>query len=145
MSATQTNPAELFALAVTDGYAKNQKPFILADTIVYLSDAEMVWQFMRDCGDRMFRVIYQCKDGTIRDMIGRQGVHNSEQDGEVQGIGAPMASEENLTLSFWTATHGRKVNTGAGKGYRTLRAAGILALRVDKTDFVTGAGLDVVN
>jgi len=143
MNATQITPAELFALAVTDGYAKNQKPFILADTIYYLADSEMVWQFVRDCGDRMFRVIYQCENGTIRDIIGRQGVHNSEQDGEVQGVSAPMA-QDGTHLSFWTATHGRKVNTGAGKGYRTLRADRILALRVDQTDFVTGAGLVAV-
>jgi hypothetical protein len=51
-----------------------------------------------------------------------------------------MASEEKLNLSFWTGTHGDKVNTGTGKGYRTLKASGILALRIDGVDIMTEAG-----
>ena len=89
----------------------------------------------------MFRVIYRCKDGTIRDMTGRQGVYNSRQDGMVRGVGRAMRSESAMTLSFWTDCQGGKVNTGSGQGYRTLRAIGILAIRCEGTDILTDAGL----
>ncbi len=52
-----------------------------------------------------------------------------------------MASESAGTLSFWTCAYGDKVNTGAGKGYRTLRADGILAINVDGTSVLTDAGI----
>ncbi len=127
--------------ARTDSYAKAQGAFVLSDVTHLLADVGQVWDFVRSLNGRMFRVIYECLDGKRLDIIGRQGVHDSAQDGEVQGIGHAMASAERLTLSFWTATHeGRKVNTGAGKGYRTIRAAGILAIRVDGTDILTSQG-----
>lgn len=126
--------------AQKDRYAKAQGDFILRDTVTLIGDDLETWTFLRDCGGRMFRVLYRCLDGTVRDMIGRQGVHNSEQDGAVEGIGHAMASEERLNLSFWTGTHGDKVNTGTGKGYRTLKASGILALRIDGVDIMTEAG-----
>jgi len=126
--------------AKRDSYAKRQGAFILSGDVVLLGDAREVWQFLRACGDRIFRVVYVCLDGTVRDMIGRQGVWNSSQDGTVEGIGHAMASEERLNLSFWTFAHGKKVNGGTGKGYRTLRAAGILAIRCEGNDILTEAG-----
>lgn len=139
MNGTQINLTELWN-AQRDRYAKRQGPFVMEGEVKVIGDAREVWDFMRACGDRIFRVIYVCKDGTVRDMIGRQGVHNSAQDGKVQGIGHAMASEDRLTLSFWTFAHGKKVNTGAGKGYRTLRAAGILAIRCEGHDILTEVG-----
>lgn len=133
------NLTELLS-ARRDRYAVRQGPFVLRDDITAIGDAVQVWEFVRACEGRTFRVLYVCQDGTTRDMIGRQGVYASEQDGTVQGTGHAMASAQNLTLSFWTYAHGKKVNTGSGKGYRTLRAEGILALRVDGADIVTDAG-----
>jgi hypothetical protein len=127
--------------AIRDRYARAQGDLILGQKVVRLGDSATVWTFVRACGGRMLRVVYRCKDGTVRDMVGRGGVHASAQDGTVRGIGHAMASEENLTLSFWTGTHGDKVNTGTGKGYRTLRAQGILALRIDGTDILTDEGV----
>jgi len=125
--------------AKRDRYARQQGEFILAGDVVLIGDARETWGFMRACGDRIFRVVYQCKDSTVRDMIGRQGVYQSAQDGTVQGIGHAMATEgENL--SFWTFAHGKKVNTGTGKGYRTLRAVGILAIRCEGHDILTASG-----
>lgn len=126
--------------AKRDRYAAKQGNFILSDDVILIGDAREVWEFMRACGDRIFRVVYRCKDGTVRDMIGRQGVHNSKQDGMVAGTGHAMASAEHLTLSFWTFAHGKKVNTGTGAGYRTLRAEGILAIRCEGNDILTHEG-----
>jgi hypothetical protein len=115
--------------------------FVLGAELVRMGNAQAVWQFLRACGGRQFRVVYACQDGRVRDMIGRQGVYDSRQDGTVQGIGRAMTCERALTLSFHTTTHGAKVNTGTGKGYRTLRAAGILAIRIDGVDVLTDAGV----
>lgn len=139
MNGTQVNLTELWN-AKRDSYAKAQGAFILSGDVVLLGDAADVWQFVRACGDRIFRVIYVCKDGTVRDMIGRQGVYKSSQDGTVAGVGHAMASAERLNLSFWTFAHGQKVNTGTGKGYRTIRAAGILAIRCEGHDILTAVG-----
>jgi hypothetical protein len=128
--------------AQRDRYAKQQGSFILSGDVVLIGDARETWDFMRACGDRIFRVVYRCLDGTVRDMIGRQGVSDSQQDGKVQNIGHAMASAKRLTLSFWTFAHGSKVNTGKGKGYRTLRAAGILAIRCEGHDILTREGFD---
>ncbi len=140
MNATQSINLKEAWEAKRDRYAVRQGSFILSDTVIVIGDAREVWKFMRACGDRIFRVIYRCKDGTVRDLIGRQGVHNSDQDGTVQGIGHAMTSEDRLTLSFWTFAHGKKVNTGSGQGYRTLRAEGILAIRCEGNDILTEEG-----
>lgn len=139
MNGTQTiNLTQVFE-AKRDRYAVRQGEFILSDEVVLIGDAREVWDFMRACGDKIFRVVYRCKDGTVRDMIGRQGVYQSQQDGRVQGIGHAMATAgENL--SFWTFAHGQKVNTGKGAGYRTLKASGILAIRCEGHDILTAAG-----
>lgn len=139
MQETQINLTELWQ-AKRDRYAKRQGAFVLSGDVKLLGDPAEVWRFLRACGDRIFRIIYVCLDGTVRDMIGRQGVYQSEQDGAVQGIGHAMASETALTLSFWTFAHGQKVNTGSGNGYRTLRAAGILAIRCEGHDILTSMG-----
>lgn len=143
MNGTQINLTELWG-AQRDRYAKRQGPFVLSGDVVLLGDAKDVWNFVRACGDRIFRVVYVCKDGTVRDMIGRQGVYKSSQDGTVQGIGHAMADAERLNLSFWTFAHGDKLNTGAGKGYRTLRAAGILAIRCEGHDILTAVGREAL-
>ena len=127
--------------ARADKHARNVGAFVLSETIVRIGSARDVFNFVSNLGSRMFRIVYRCKDGTVRDMTGRQGVYNSRQDGMVQGVGHAMRSEENLTLSFWTATFGNKVNTGTGKGYRTIRASGILAIRCEGTDILTDSGL----
>jgi hypothetical protein len=140
MNATQYNLTDIFG-AQRDSYAKKQGDFILADTVNLIGDHGEAWDFMRAIGGRMVRIVYECKDGTRRDMIGRQGVYASEQDGELKGTGHAMASASLLTLSFHTHVFGgRKVNTGSGKGYRTIRAAGILAIRVDGIDILTKQG-----
>lgn len=123
-----------------DSHAKQQGDFILGDTVHLIGGHAETWEFMRNLGGRMVRLIYECKDGTRRDIIGRQGVYQSKQDGTVKGLGHAMTSEARLTLSFHTHTYGNKVNTGSGKGYRTLRAAGILAIRVDGEDILTAQG-----
>lgn len=127
--------------ATRDRYARAQGAFVLSGDVARIHNPREVWAFVRACGGRTFRVLYRCQDGTIRDMIGRQGVYASSQDGEVEGIGHAMASADRLNLSFWTFAHGDKVNTGTGKGYRTLRASGILALRIDGADILTDAGI----
>lgn len=143
MNGTQVNLTALWNTQ-RDRYAKAQGAFILSGDVKVIGDAAEVWQFMRACGDRIFRVIYVCKDGTVRDMIGRQGVYKSSQDGTVQGIGHAMASSERGTLSFWTFAHGQKINNGTGKGYRTLRAAGILAIRCEGHDILTAVGREAL-
>lgn len=129
-----------------DKHARAQGDLILRNHVVMIDSAQAVFEFVSKLDSRFFRVLYRCLDGQVRDIIGRQGVYNSRQDGEVQGIGHSMRDAARLNLSFWTGTHGGKVNTGTGKGYRTLRAEGILVLRVkddngQDTDIVTGAGL----
>jgi hypothetical protein len=142
-TATQINLTEAFD-AKRDAYAVRQGAFVLTGDVVLIGDALETWQFIRGLGGRTFRVVYVCKDGTVRDLIGRQGVHDSEQDGAVQGIGHAMTDPNRLNLSFWTYAHGKKVNTGSGKGYRTLRAAGILAIRCEGHDILTQAGYDAI-
>lgn len=143
MNATQLNLTQLWN-AKRDRYAKRQGAFILSGDVKLLGDAAEVWRFMRACGDRIFRVIYVCQDGTVRDMIGRQGVYKSSQDGTVQNIGHAMACADRLNLSFWTFAHGDKLNTGTGKGYRTLRAVGILAIRCEGHDILTAVGREAL-
>lgn len=127
--------------ATKDRHARKLGDLVLGQKVVRLGDAKEVWEFVSNLDSRFFRVIYRCKDGRIRDMTGRQGVYNSCQDGMVQGIGRPMRNADSLTLSFWTDCSGGKVNTGAGAGYRTLRAQGILMLRIQGTDILTDAGV----
>ncbi len=137
---TQYNLSTIFE-AKTDSYAKSQGEFVLGETVrVGLSHGE-TFDFLTQLGGKLFRVIYECLDGKRLDIIGRQGVYNSAQDGRVANAGHSMRSEKNLTISFHTSVHGgRKVNTGKGKGYRTLRCAGILAIRVDGIDILTNQG-----
>ena len=138
-TATTINLTETWE-AKRDRYAKSQGEFILSGDVVLIGESVEVWEFLRACGDRIFRVLYRCLDGTVRDMIGRQGVYKSDQDGEVLNVGHAMADPDRLNLSFWTFAHGKKVNTGGGKGYRTLRAAGILAIRCEGHDILTEEG-----
>lgn len=129
-------------VAKRDNYAARMGDFVVADQAVSAGDSVSVWDHFVALGGRQIRVIYRCKDGKVRDIVGRQGVHASEQDGKVRGNGHQMRNRANLTLSFHTSVHGgAAVNVGAGKGYRTLRAAGILAYRCDGVDFITNEGL----
>ena len=124
-----------------DAYAARMGEFVLAKNAVEMQSRDVYAYLTGPCQGMFLRVVYLCLDGKVRDIIGRSGVWQSEQDGEVQGIGRAMRNEERETVSFWTCVHnGEKANTGAGKGYRTLRAAGILALRIKQGD----AMLDIV-
>lgn len=129
--------------ATSDRYAKALKPFALSDNIEVGSSAVSVWELLRSQNGKQFRVLVQCQDGTVRDWVGRGGVYNSKQDGEVQGVGTPMANRDLLNLSFWTATHGSKVNTGAGKGYRTLKAEYVIAIHAGGCEYLTAFGLEL--
>lgn len=131
--------------ARSDRYAKAQGHWIMRESAIYLSTPAMVWEFVRSLGGREFRVLYRPESGSVGDWIGRQGVHNSTQDGAVAGTGHAMASADRLTLSFWTNAYGDKVNTGKGKGYRTLRADRILAIRCQGADFITRAGMEALS
>ena len=130
--------------AKKDKYARKLGDLILGSKVVRIGSARDVFEFVSNLESRFFRVIYRCLDGSIRDMTGRQGVYASKQDGEVQGTGHRMRNEERLNLSFWTDCQGGKVNLGMGKGYRTLKAAGILLLRVQGTDILTDAGIEAL-
>lgn len=127
--------------ATRDRYARTLRPFALSGQVEIGSNAVSVWEFLRSQNGKQFRVLVQCQDGTVRDWIGRGGVYNSEQDGEVQGIGAPMSNRDLLNLSFWTATHGKKVNTGSGKGYRTLKAEFVIAIHAEGNQYFTEFGM----
>ena len=124
-----------------DAYAQQMGDMVATGDIVLAGSAVSVWDHFVALGGRSVRVIYRCKDGAIRDIIGRQGVYESAQDGAVGGNGHAMRSRQRLTLSCWTAVHGgAAVNTGSGAGYRTLRAAGILAYRCQGHTFLTDEG-----
>ena len=130
--------------AKKDRHAQKVGDLILGGKVVRMGDSATVFAFVSALGGRFFRVVYRCLDGSIRDMTGRQGVYNSRQDGMVQGIGHSMRNADKMTLSFWTDCQGGKVNTGSGSGYRTLRAEGILALRIQGTDILTDAGIEAM-
>lgn len=127
-----------------DAHARKLGDLILGSKVVRIGDARDVFNFVSNLDGRFFRIIYRCKDGAVRDMMGRQGVHVSKQDGEVRNVGHRMRNADKMTLSFWTDCQGGKVNTGAGKGYRTIRAEGILALRIEGTDILTDAGIEAM-
>jgi hypothetical protein len=82
------------------------------------------------------RLIYRCEDGARRDMIGRQGVYDSQQDGPVANVGHAMA-KDGETVSFWSQG---LVNERRDSGYRTLRIDGILAIKVAGVTMLTPAG-----
>lgn len=121
-----------------DRYAKNVGAFLLSDGFAYIGDGVSVWDWMRSIGGLQVRIAYICADGKRRDMIGRQGVHDSAQDGTVAGTGHAMSNRDGLTLSFWTCAYGDKVNTGSGEGYRTIRADRILAINIQRGDEIEG-------
>jgi hypothetical protein len=137
------NLTNLFG-AVKDAHARKLGDLVLGSKVVRIGSARDVFEFVSNLDSRFFRVVYRCKDGTVRDMIGRQGVHDSVQDGTVRGVGHAMRNADILTLSFWTDARGGKVNLGTGFGYRTLRAEGILALRIQGTDILTDAGVEAL-
>jgi hypothetical protein len=112
---------------------------IIANAVVAIGDSDEVFDLLDRLNGKWVRMIYECRDGVRRDIMGRTGVYASAQDGEVQGIGRPMRDAERLNVSFWTPTKG-KVNTGAGVGYRTIRCDGILVMVVAQVVLVTEAG-----
>jgi hypothetical protein len=131
--------------AKADRYARNQGAFILRDGFNYTGSGAATWEWFRGLANSFVSVLYLTEKGQVRSMVGRQGVYKSEQDGEVQGIGHSMASRDGLTLSFHTNAHGDKVNTGSGKGYRTLRADRILVVNVNGQQFVTDTGRALID
>jgi hypothetical protein len=133
--------------SVRDSYAKKLGDFLLFDGFHETGDGVSTWDRFRSFRGEMVRVLYfSATSGKIRDIVGRQGVHNSSQDGTVEGTGHAMTNRQGLTLSFHTHTHeGRAVNTGAGKGYRTLRADRILAINANGQQYVTDLGRRIIN
>ena len=162
------NLSELFG-AKNDRYAKAQGDFKLFEGFNYTGDGVSTWDWFRGLGGSFVTVLYFTAKGEIRNMIGRQGVHDSSQDGTVEGTGHAMASRDGLTLSFWTACNAakvnvdtsdlpegseaivaaaaakEKVNTGAGFGYRTLRADRILAVNANGAQYVTDTGTAMID
>ncbi len=121
--------------AVRDRYAKNVGAFELFANFGQLGNGPSVWQWMRAQKGLQMRVLYLTKSNVVRDMIIRQGVHKSMQDGIVAGTGHAMANQETGTLSAWTCVFdGKAVNTGAGFGYRTMKAERILAINLHTVD-----------
>lgn len=121
--------------AVRDRYAKAVGSFELFAGSANIGNGPCVWQWMRARKRLQMRILYLTKANVVRDMIVRQGVHKSTQDGTVAGTGQSMANEETGTLSAWTCVFGGKaVNTGAGLGYRTLKAERILVVNIHVID-----------
>jgi hypothetical protein len=130
--------------AVKDRYARQLGAFTLSGQIEAGSDAVSVWEFMMSQNGKQVRVLTQCLDGTVRDMIGRGRVFNSAQDGEVAETGHAMTNRDKMTLSLWTATHGKKVNTGSGKGYRTIKAENVIAIHAEGRQILTAFGIELL-
>jgi hypothetical protein len=127
------NLSEKF-VAKRDSYASQMGPFVVTGNAISAGDPVSVWDHFVALAHRQVRVLYRCRDGVVRDIIGRQGVHNSQQDGAVTGNGHAMRNRARLTLSFHTSVHGGAgVNVGAGKGYRAYRCEGVT--------FITNEGL----
>jgi hypothetical protein len=129
--------------AKRDAYTKGVGAFILPDAFVRMAQSDVAG-FLAKVGARFLRIIYRCKDGVVRDVIGRQGVHQSAQDGVVTGEGHAMR-RDGVTIGLWTNVgKGPAVNTGAGFGYRTLRIEGILAMRVEGVTILTDRGAEAL-
>ena len=129
--------------AKRDAYAKGVGPFILPDSFVRIAQGDVAG-FMARVGARFLRILYRCKDGVVRDVIGRQGVHASAQDGIVTGEGHSMRKDGH-SIGLWTNVgKGPAVNTGTGFGYRTLRIEGILALRIEGVTILTDRGAEAL-
>lgn len=132
--------------AVRDRYAKSLGSFELFEGFHETGSGVSTWDTFRSFGGSMVRVLYfSATSGKVRDIVGRQGVHNSSQDGTVEGTGHAMTNRQGLTLSFHTHTfEGQAVNTGAGKGYRTLRADRILAINANGQQYLTALGRRII-
>ena len=129
--------------AKRDSYAKGVGPFVLPDSFVRIAQGDVAG-FVAKVGARFLRILYRCKDGVVRDVIGRQGVYASAQDGVVTGEGHAMR-HDGYSIGLWTNVgKGPAVNTGAGFGYRTLRIEGILALRVEGVTILTDRGAEAI-
>lgn len=129
--------------AKRDSYARGIGAFILPEAFVRMAQSDVAG-FMARVGTRFLRIVYKCRDGVVRDVIGRQGVWQSEQDGMVTGEGHAMRIDGH-SIGLWTAVgKGPAVNTGTGFGYRTLRVEGILALRVEGVTILTDRGAEAL-
>lgn len=129
--------------AKRDSYARGVGPFILPTEFVRIAQSDVA-EFLAKVGARFLRIVYRCRDGVVRDVIGRQGVYQSAQDGVVTGEGHAMRRDGH-SIGLWTAVgKGPAVNTGTGFGYRTLRIEGILALRVEGITVLTDRGAEAL-
>lgn len=144
MTSENINLSSLFG-AQNDRYAKAQGDFLLFNGFNYTGNGVSTWDWFRSLGGSFVTILYLTAKNEIRSMIGRQGVHDSSQDGTVAGTGHAMANRDGLTLSFWTGTDGDKVNTGAGKGYRTLRSDRILVVNANGKQYVTDTGKALID
>ena len=134
-----TNLTRIFS-AWKDKYAKTQKDWILRDdeTITLLGDWQEVFANLDRLVSRgvFFHLIVRSQtSGRRHQIVCRRGVHDSKQDGPVQGNGVAMTDPTIGNFGTWVCVYdGPKVNTGAGKGYRTWNAGEVFAIRVKNAE-----------
>jgi hypothetical protein len=94
-----------------------------------------------------FRMIVRSeRTGRWHDVQGRQGVYASAQEGPVAGVGRPMLDVERGRFGILTFTS-KKVNLGAGHGYRSwlrknvavIVSGGIVMVTLDGVDEIASA------
>jgi hypothetical protein len=92
-----------------------------------------------------FRAIVRAEcSGRLHDIIVRQGVWRSGQDGEVAGDGRPMRVEGRRFGTWAYSPKGTKLNEGAGVGYRSWLYQNLLVLVVKDGVCLTNEGVRVV-
>ena len=72
---------------------------------------------LRNSGGKFFRVTFQKRDGTTRDLVGRIGVYKG-----TNGIGMPYNPADHKNLIVWDA---------AIQDYRTVRSEAIIGFRLN--------------
>lgn len=107
-----------------------------------LVDAE---QALAGMGGLFFRAIVRAEcSGRLHDIIVRQGVWRSEQDGEVAGEGRTMRLAGRRFGTWAYSPKGTKFNEGAGVGYRSWLYQNLLVLVVKDGVCLTNEGVKVV-
>ena len=100
------------------------------------------WLFLNSVIGRtcFFRMIVRAEGtGKLHDVTGRRGVYDSKQEGHVLGIGMAMTDEGRDRFGILTVTK-KKVNTGAGFGYRSWFARNVICFVVGKQVVLTKEG-----
>lgn len=89
---------------------------IVPDAFVLINAEEAISGF----GGLFFRMIARSeRTGRLHDVIVRQGVYKSKQDGMVKGTGNRMRKEGRRFGTWAYSPTGVPLNTGEGKGYRS--------------------------